>query len=363
MDAQILREKSLESCYQAFQKAVPKSHCFQVAYELLAWLQDDILTSSERISGIYILLELSKQSESIFLPTVAEVVDISPFPWEKLLLQEWVKSKELGKMTQEQVVKLTGEAREIDHIKRSRAIRNVINTGTTEKTHAFLGKYEPEFMRPIPDFMEMNSGETKWITPSINPEVLWDTENESERAFNEGIRDLMRAALHSKLSPEQYNAICEALENDPKLVLKCGINYTNLGDLVNNNPSVAVELLVKLSQSQRMQDYLEQILEMPMSLNALEVVNKLANFVELPAEFLHLFVTNCMKSCTRIRDKYTQNRLVRLLCVFINSLLKNQFLNSSELQSEIQQFCMEFTTIKEANDLNKALNTSSFSTK
>jgi len=64
-------------------------------------------------------------------------------------------------MTPAEIMKMTGEAKEIDHIKRSRAVRPIVNNGNKEKNNPLLGRYEPEFLRPIPDFLEISPSETK----------------------------------------------------------------------------------------------------------------------------------------------------------------------------------------------------------
>ncbi|GMI33489.1 hypothetical protein TeGR_g12491 [Tetraparma gracilis] len=101
--------------------------------------------------------------------------------------------------------------------------------------------------------------------------------------------------------------------------------------------------------------FLSPLLSLDLSLRSLDVISRLALAAPLPEDFVSLAVSKCVSAAELERDKHRQSRLVRLVCVFLQSLLRNGVGGVEEMKAQVEAFCIEFSRIREAATLYKLL--------
>ena len=171
----------------------------------------------------------------------------------------------------------------------------------------------------------------------------------------EDIRKISAKAFNQTVTINDQKVLLDVLEKDPGIIHKIGITPENLHNLIEFNPSLAFNVLVILMKTDLSTEYLSEMVKsaLNMSLNSLEVVNRLTSTIDLPTEFIHLYISNCISACEKMTNEFFQKRSARILCVFLQSLVRKKKINVKEFCIEIESFCITFSKIKEATELYK----------
>ncbi|CAF0905302.1 unnamed protein product [Brachionus calyciflorus] len=221
---------------------------------------------------------------------------------------------------------------------------------------------KPEFIRLAPP-LHVEQDELVWLDEiSYMPDFMWDSTilSSTNTSLNIAeIRKLMTKACSSQLTITESQNLETNLTHDSSLIFHLDMTPAKFSNLVEHNPSIAVKSLLCFQgkESNDLSSYLDELFKMRMSVHSLEVVNNLANQVILPDDFIHYYIATCISKCESMNDeKQLQHRLVRLLCAFIQNLIKSKIIDAKDLQVELNPFCIEFSAIREANQLYRTLN-------
>lgn len=183
------------------------------------------------------------------------------------------------------------------------------------------------------------------------------------------MRELLVRAFQSPLTAQQLQLLVRRLDSDAAFARHtCETGEwlpTRLAELIECNPMFAVECVSRVLHGRygggaRVSEYLEALIAAPLSLHSLDVVNRLISLSQqtstsvsdsasgsssaggaspLTVDFLSRFIAHCLRACdAKAADKYLQARLVRLVCVFVQSLLRNE--QHTELQVRLRAFCV-----------------------
>ncbi|EGD73520.1 hypothetical protein PTSG_05224 [Salpingoeca rosetta] len=207
---------------------------------------------------------------------------------------------------------------------------------------------------PPPPLLSISDNEVVWMNPS---EFTYDVHYDVKDLDEPTPQQLVDMAVQMALPAPRFQSLLNALKSED-VVAKIALPAASLAGVVEHNPQIATMILAqKLKHEPKsMAPYYAEIVKMDMSLNSMEVVNGLTS-CGLPQEFLHMFISNCIRTCEKNQNGQPSylRRLVRLVCVFVQSLIRNNIIDiktcNKDLIVEVKCFCIQFSSYKEASGL------------
>eukprot|EP00798_Chlamydomonas_sp_ICE-L_P030295 gene30295-35283_t len=353
----------------------PVSH-FRVGCALVSLLLDSTaLSSSQRLSAWLLLSKCggdNNWADNPFFSIVLKLLDSTPCSYSLHASNHLVVNVDLSSLERKFLPGVAGTSSEAAASSDTSTSQTAPSgeqvppggVGRAPHPAGVRGEYprlpwcsgsNPKWMRAEPGLMPCFVDELLWLTPNVHQDLVWDSTMGEASGRAAVVRELLTKALKGPLLPAQQQQVLAELEQNPELVHHVGLAPRHLPVLVENTPAIAFELLLKLAPSTCIHDYFEVLAHTDMNLHSMEVVNKLTTTIALPSDFVQLYISNCIRSCESTQDKYVQSRLVRLVCVFLQSLIRNRIINITDLLIEVQSFCINFSRIREAAKLFRLL--------
>jgi len=393
---------SLESLSHSFLQEISSDSLFRVLSGLICLLECDLLSPQARFAALTVLLESKKRPESsVNFVTQKLLQDLAQNSNELKFIKhiqngkrEYIRNNSASKMAKldnlpqppPDQLETTKEDNDDERTRLQKsAISSIIpdpeqfsssdqDDETLRKTtmHMILcepnfGKriLDPQFITIPPPLYDGPEDELEWLFPSDGYifDVEWDDRMCQNNVGVTEVQRLYKVALQRKLENEEEQKFKEEIKNEPKMLDMIGLSDEMLPLLVEYNPMITVEILMiilKNKNKEEIKRYLRQITNINVTLQSLEVVNRLVTQVELPSDFIPYYITRCTKTCEDLEDRLQQGRLVRLVCVFLRALINNSLFDikdCSPMLIEVQGFCIQFSRIREAAGLFRLLKT------
>ncbi|CAG8558340.1 7323_t:CDS:2 [Cetraspora pellucida] len=380
-------DQPVENIADTFKGLVPEQKRFEAACTLMAMLEDGDLQANQRIVALYILyhlynivpihenpflllfLNLYKSLFSNLAFVKANYDLLVEFRVEALILAD--KGAQLAHKTPTDIffqfsntenslmdTEEVNIARFEHYIKHEFDVRPKGQLGRqseTKKSQSWTETCDKE----VREVSYNSPSQVSVIKHESNPlEVEMDYNMLADLDRDE-VRSLMNRALQGALSIPEEEFILTQLEKNDKLIYTCDFSPEKLPFLIENNSRVAIKVLLQLKSSPQIDQYLEALLTIddpersqqssmePVNRmrSSMEVVNNLLSLFPLTPEFLHSYLSNCVRACEECRNKNIQDRQVRL------SLIRKNIIDVNRFLIEIQAFCLQFSRIREAANL------------
>uniref|UniRef100_A0ABK9MLN8 CCR4-NOT transcription complex subunit 11 n=1 Tax=Glossina morsitans morsitans TaxID=37546 RepID=A0ABK9MLN8_GLOMM len=128
----------------------------------------------------------------------------------------------------------------------------------------------PEFFSITPPLMDFEH-ELIWfdLTESFSQKIEYDKSNH----VSTNTRELMELAFNQPLNLQDQKLLLNELQKNPFFVYQIKLSPLKLPRLVENNPLISIEILLKLMDSPEITEYFHVLVNMDITLHSMEVTD------------------------------------------------------------------------------------------
>uniref|UniRef100_A0A915BEZ5 CCR4-NOT transcription complex subunit 11 n=2 Tax=Parascaris univalens TaxID=6257 RepID=A0A915BEZ5_PARUN len=170
--------------------------------------------------------------------------------------------------------------------------------------------------------------------------------------------ELMKKSLVSVIARTEAQRLSEAIAADASIAEVVDIPISQYPKFIDDNPIVAAAVIVRRvnKNASELEGFFDLLLSMNLSVQGMEVVNKLCTQIAFPQDYLNAYILMCVQRCEDpTQSTFAQCRQVRMVCVFLSSLIRNGNWDVHPLSVELQSFVLKFNHVREAVSLYQAI--------
>ncbi|KAI8330728.1 hypothetical protein BC941DRAFT_440023 [Chlamydoabsidia padenii] len=175
-------------------------------------------------------------------------------------------------------------------------------------------------------------------------------QNQSYKLDNKVIKllsDLLLQATTRTLTIPEYDVLIHGLKLHSNTVDLLPLAPKQLLNLIEVNTFWALDVVPMLLKGSTADAYLHFLAQPNITCNSLEVIHHVLTRHQqtLPGEFMHTYISNAIRTCDMV-EGLSQERLVRMVAKFLQSLLEQHILPITDYRIEIKTFCLGFLKIR-----------------
>jgi len=378
--------KTFENISNSFQKIYNKSEQFKIGVTLWFLLKDNLLNLSQRLSSFYILYDMyrNEKLQSIpFIPIVLQTLNESKNKIEQQFLIDFIQNKidysktpikiyiedneknqniiipnleeywnNYKKQTEKISKSINDWMRPIIYDNKDNKSNKIFNLNQLTPVEVSMKYFEPNYMSYYPNTnYTFYDDEPLWIIPTLKHNFIYDFNLTKEKDSISSI--LFKPFNNKQITNSENDYLMKILESNPNILNDIHFTSDKFMQLIEKNDTFAINIFLKISNSNLFQEYLQAFLKNKFTQNSMKVISNLIDNISLPKTFIHSYIKHIIENFKDENKIDEKTKLGRYIAYFINKLLDNNIIKVNDIPNEIEH--LYSINIEELASLNKKI--------